>query len=82
MQDTEHALESRAHRQVVCPAGTGLHFSPAPQALAFSLFSPQLTPCLLVHYTMINQAVSAQGFYSVTLESLSSAASSPTPRKN
>lgn len=61
VRDTGHALGSRAHRQGVCPAGTGLHFSPAP-SLAFALSSPQLTPCLLVHCTMINQHYQHRGF--------------------
>ena len=60
----------------------GLHCTPSLDALAFSLLSFQLSSCLLVHYSMINQAISAQDFYLVNRESLSSASSSPTPRRN
>lgn len=59
-----------------------LHCTSSLDALASSLLSVQLSCCLLVHYSMINQAISGQDFYSVNCESLSSASSSPTPRKN
>jgi len=63
-------------------AVTGLHRAAALNALASPLLSFQLSCCLLVHHGTINQAISAQDFYSVNCELLSSASSGPTRRKN
>lgn len=61
-------------------AVAGSHHTPT-DAPAFSLLSLHLF-CLSVHYSMINQAMSVQDFYSVKHELPSSASSSPIPHKN
>lgn len=83
--DTGHCVGKQGARAggfILRVAIIGLHCTSSLDALAFSLLSFQLSCCLLVHYSMINQAISAQDFYSVNRESLSSTSSCPTPCKN